>query len=108
MAVSPSDGSYPSNALTSKLFNTLHLYSLDFFMTKRGWAGIQNALPQGWSDYQNNGACPESCSSRSARAHGLPGAVLAHRPFESSMALAANAKKRKPPPGPGGCSLRRF
>lgn len=108
MAVSPGDGSYPSNTLTSNLFNTLHLYSEDFFFTVRGWSGIQNALPKGWSDYQNNGGTCTSLTTARRQAHGLPGALLPHRPFLPSMALAANAKKPKPKPGRGSCSPSRF
>jgi hypothetical protein len=106
MAVSPIDGSYPSNALTTKLFNTMHLYSGDFFEFVRGWSGIQTALPKGWSDYLNNGGTCNDLTRVRRQAHGLPGPVLAHGLFRPSMALAANAKKRKPPPG--SCSLRRF
>ena len=87
MAVSPIDGSYPSNALTSNLFTTMHLYSGDFFFTARGWSGIPNALPQGWSDYQQNGACFGSSALAARRqVHGLPGPVLAQRPFRPFVA----------------------
>lgn len=106
MAVSPIDGSYPSNTLTTKLFTTMHLYAQDFFFTARGWSGIPNALPQGWSDYQNNGGTCDSLTPASRQVHGLPGALLPHRPLLPSMALAANAKKHKPPPG--SCSPRPF
>ncbi len=81
MAVSRHDRSYPSNALTSKLFSTMNLYSWDFFLNVRGWSAMVNALPQGWSDYQSNGGtCGDSsggCSfPRPNLVPGLPGEVL--------------------------------
>ncbi len=98
MAVSPIDGSYPSNTLTTKLFTTMHLYSQDFFSTARGWSGIKGALPQKWSEYLNNGACT-GLTTPKRQVHGLPGPVLAQRLFRPFMALSANAKKGKPLPG---------
>lgn len=79
MAISPSDGSYPSTALTNKLFNTMHLYSPDFFFTVRGWSTIAGTLPQGWSDYLANGACFGSASHTPPRP-GVPNPAAPHHP----------------------------
>lgn len=80
MAISPSDGSYPSTALTNKPFNTMHLYSPDFFFTQRSWSTIAGTLPQGWSDYLQNGACFGSARHKPPR-HGVPNAAAVHPPL---------------------------
>lgn len=120
MAISSSDGSYPSSSLTTKLFCAMGLYYSDFFMSNRGWSAMAGALPQGWSDYQNNGGtCGDastSCGVPPAKAsqirHGLPGAGLGQRPLlEKLIAAARRHHKRKPPgnhepPGNIFCSAR--
>ena len=97
MAISPNDGSYPSNTLTGKLFSTMHLYNWDFFLSQRGWSAMTEALPQGWSDYQARGLCgsPNSaCGSfLPGLSHGMPGAVLLQK-----LATPLN--------DPGACGLR--
>lgn len=122
LAASPPAGSgiqnfsYPSNALMSKLFCGMNLYYNDFFLTNRGWGGMTQVLPEGWSYFQASGECPSPASVRSARARGLPDAVLARRPLTplldpgATAPFAAGASKKKKPPGKPGnpyCSLSR-
>lgn len=71
LAASPPAGSgiqnfsYPSNALMSKLFCTMNLYSPDFFGSQRGWGGMAQVLPEGWSCcFQVSGQCPSPASGR--------------------------------------------
>jgi hypothetical protein len=101
MAISPSDGSYPSNTLTGTLFSTMHLYNWDFFLGQRGWSAMTEVLPQGWSNYQGgNGQAAGTCGNPSTACgspmaslrHGLPGAVLPQPLFT-------------PPLDPGFCGL---
>jgi hypothetical protein len=92
MAISPSDGSYPSNTLTSKLFCMMNLYYVDFFFSARGWSAMTEVLPQGWSLYQQSGLCSSEASlpvasktdsSRARNAGRGPGAPAIHATHRS-------------------------
>jgi len=127
LAASPPAGSgvqnfsYPSNALMSKLFCGMKLYSNDFFLSQRGWGRMAQVLPEGWTCcFQVSGQCPSTASGRSFHGH-LPAAALSQKLFTPNVAPAVSAqlaaaarKKKKPPKPPPGnpppnpyCSLSR-
>ncbi len=103
--------SYPSNALMSKLFCGMNLFASDFFLSNRGWSGMAQVSPEGWTCcFEKSGQCPSTVSGRSFRAR-PPAAALTqkllapHSVPAVSAQLAAASKKKKKPPGNPYCSL---